>query len=300
MTKLLVIVGATASSKSKLALCLAKEFNAEIISADAYQIYKELNAGVNKPTKNDLLEIKHHFVSERSIYDPWDIKLFQQLATIRIAEIIKRNKNIIICGGTNLYIDALIKNYNLEKTNLLIDLTFFENFQYEDIYKYCLLNDEKETLKISFNNKKRIKRLANILYSTGKKKSDLDQQQDNYIFDCFIINVYKDRDLLYKKINTRFEKMLENDWEKEVVDLYNEDHYIMNLQGFKAIGYELVLQAILNQSEINKDLIKQKVRNYAKRQMTWNNNKYHSKIDFNFDTDNVEILKTKIRKFYGK
>lgn len=286
MIKLIVIVGPTASSKSSLALKLAKQYNGEIISCDAFQIYKELNSGVNKPTNIQLEEVKHHFINSHSIYDKFDIEVFQNEANKIIDLLVKQNKNIILCGGSNLYIDALIKGYDFSRYGSRKDNNHFDNWTYDEIYNYVLEKDPQEALKIHKNNKKRIIRAAQIIYETKSPKSNIKNKK--CIYNCYIINMLKKRDELYDKINRRVDEMLNSNWYSEVLNLYNNDKNITNLQAFKAIGYSHILDAIITNSEIDINKIKQLTRNYAKRQITWNKSKYD--ISFNYEDNYDELV----------
>lgn len=296
MNKIIVITGPTASGKTNLAIKIAKDFNAEIINADSFQVYKEINAGVNKPSQKQMQEIKHHLINSFSIYDTFDIKVFQDEATKIIKSI--QNKNIIICGGSNLYIDSLIKGYNLNKSLSREDIDYFNDWNYDDIYNYVYERDPVEALKINYNNKKRIIRAAQIIHSTNNKKSELDNQKNQYIYDCFIIVTKMERDQLYKKINHRTEKMLMNNWNDEVQELIKKDNNVINLQAFKAIGYKQIADSIINNQAIDLEKIKQITRNLAKKQMTWCKTKYlNNKYEYDITKDDYEILKDKLNKW---
>ncbi len=295
MKQVIVITGPTASSKSSLAIRLAKDIDAEIINADSFQVYKEINAGVNKPTPQQLSEVKHHLISSHSIYDDFDIKIFQDECNAIIQDILKRNKRVIICGGSNLYIDAVIKGYNLDKSPSRGQTTYFDNWNYDDIYNYVLERDQEEALKINYNNKKRIIRAAQIIHMTNQKKSEQDNQKDNYVFDCFIIETSKDREKLYELINQRVEVMIDNNWVREVEGLLEQDANITKLQALKAIGYPQVIEHIKTNQPVDIETIKQVTRNLAKKQMTWCRSKYDDKHVFKVDEDDYNELFNKVK-----
>ncbi len=127
MKQIIIITGPTASSKSDLAIQLAKDIDAEIINADSFQVYREINAGINKPTPQQLQTVPHHLFSCHSIYDDFDIKIYQDECNQIINEIFSRHKRVIICGGSNLYIDAVIKGYCLDKTPAREQTTYFDD-----------------------------------------------------------------------------------------------------------------------------------------------------------------------------
>lgn len=297
MKKIIVITGPTASSKSSLAIQIAKDFNAEIINADSFQVYKELNAGINKPSTKQLSTIKHHLINSHSIYDEFDIKIYQDLCNKIIDQLFKQNKNIIICGGSNLYIDAVIKGYNLNKIDARVNIHYFDDWDYEDIYQYVLEHDYDEAIKINKNNKKRIIRAAQIIHESKQKKSSLDNQFKSYVYDCFIIQTSLDRESLYKKIDERVDQMLDNDWVNEVKLLIDKDENINLLQAFNAIGYKQIYNAIIYNVTIDSDLIKKNTRNLAKKQITWCKNKYDNKYIFDCSKDNYDDLKNKINEW---
>lgn len=273
--KLLIIVGATGSSKSELSKNLAKHFQTDIFVADAFQVYKEINAGINKPSQKDLNEIKYHFVNHISIYDEWNVKKFQSEFNLKALN--NPNKVLVVEGGSNLYIDSIIKNYNFKP----IDKTFnnLENQSNEILWNELNKLDELEANKIPKENKRRIIQALKIIYSNNEKKSILDTKNNLPLFDYFLIWKKIDRNVLYKILDERTQKMyLENKWVNEIIELIDKNKNVTNLNSFKAIGYPEISQAILDKTTPNLELIKRKVRNYAKRQETWIKNKF--KIDF--------------------
>ena len=150
MKKLIIIVGSTASGKSSLALKIAKDFNLSIINADAFQVYKELNAGINKPTIQELKEVKHFFINSKSIYDEWHLKKFKDEAY----ELIDNSKEnvFVVCGGSNLYIDSIIKNYHLVDVDETLEYINFTNEQlYEKLKKKTKFNTVTKTESSVFN-----------------------------------------------------------------------------------------------------------------------------------------------------
>lgn len=291
--KLIVVVGPTASGKSDLTFKIAKDLNFEIIVCDAYQIYKEISKGINKPNENELKTIKHYFVNSISIYDDWNIKIFQS----QINEILKDNsKNFILEGGSNLYIHCLIHNYNLNKLDFNLN---YDDFSNEELFEKLKKLDEKESKKISINNRKRLIQSLRIIESNNEKKSVLDSQNNEPLYDFFLIRMCHDRKNLYEAINKRAEKMFNDGWKQEIEDLIKKDKNINQLNGFKAIGYQEIYQAILDNKEVDLNIIKQRTRNYAKRQETWINNKF--KIDYNFYYyDQYNDLLSRIKTFLNE
>lgn len=300
MKKIIVIIGATATKKSYLAMEIAKFFNIEIISADAYQIYKELNIGINKPSIENLNKIKHYFVNEKSIDDEWNIKVFQKEAKILIPEIINRGNIPVICGGSNLYIDALIKGYDLKNDISRDKIDIFDNKTNQELFDYIFKNDKKLLEKIDINNRIRLLRACQLIYSNDSLPISNKNKDDEYIYDVLIIHTVRDRNKLYEVINDRTDLMINNNWKKEIEDLYKKHHNINGLTSFRAIGYDTILDSIINKKDIDIDKIKQKTRNLAKRQLTWINNKTRVDIEFNIDEDNTNLVIDKINEFINR
>ncbi|BAC44292.1 tRNA (adenosine(37)-N6)-dimethylallyltransferase MiaA [Malacoplasma penetrans] len=291
--KLIIVVGPTASGKSDLTFKLAQDLKSEIIVCDAYQVYKEISKGINKPEIENLNAIKHHFVNHVSINEVWHIKRFKE----EIEELINSNmdKNFILEGGSNLYIDCLINNYQLNELDLTLD---YSNLSNDELYEKLQKLDFEESLKISKNNKKRLIQALRIIESNNNtKKSVLDKNNKEPLYDFFLIRMIIDRDILYKKINDRADKMFKNNWREEVEQLIKANgNSMMNTNALKALGYDEIYNSIIENRETNLDLIKQKTRNYAKRQETWIRNKF--KIDFNFSNyDQYNELLDKCKAF---
>lgn len=289
--KLIVIVGPTGSRKTEISYRIAKEFDLEIINSDAFQVYKELNLGINKPSKKILSEVKHYLINNISIFDEWNIKLFKDKAE----EIIDKSKKpMIICGGSNLYIDALLKNYNLENIGRE---NIFEHLSNEELYSKLFELDEKEALKIGKNNKRTLTRALEIINSKNILKSDISKHNNKIKYDYFIVFSNPNRAELYEKINKRTEKMFDENIIKEIKDLDFEK--FKNTNASKAIGYKTLIENNLELSDEIIEKIKQESRNYAKRQTTWIRNKFNVNYETeNFEKDFDEIIK-EIRIFLG-
>ncbi|MGL4617243.1 MAG: tRNA (adenosine(37)-N6)-dimethylallyltransferase MiaA [Mycoplasmoidaceae bacterium] len=287
--KLIVIVGPTGSRKTEISYRIAKEFNFEIINSDAFQVYKELNLGINKPNDKILSEIKHHLINNVSVFDEWNIKLFKDQAE----EIIdKSNKPIIICGGSNLYVHALLNNYNLLNAGRE---NIFDHLTVDELYSKLFDLDQKEAIKIGKNNKKSLTRALEIINSKKILKSDIQKSNNKIKYEYFILFSNPNREQLYEKINKRTEKMFDKNIIKEINNL--DINKFKNTNASKAIGYKTLIENNLELNEEVLNKIKQESRNYAKRQVTWIRNKFN--VDYetnNYEEDYNKILES-IRKF---
>ena len=294
MKKLIIIVGSTASGKSSLALKIAKDFNLSIINADAFQVYKELNAGINKPSIQELKEVKHFFINSKSIYDEWHLKKFKDEAY----ELIDNSKEnvFIVCGGSNLYIDSIIKNYHLVDVDETLQ---YINFTNEQLYESLKKLDSEEANKISVNNRKRLEQALRIIESNNnQKKSEMDKNNFDQKYKYILISTKIPRESLYQKINSRVLEMINLGWKQEVKNLLEKDQNIMELNSLKAIGYKEVYDSIINDKDIDIESIQKKTRNYAKRQITWIKNKFQVNIEF--DNSNYQEIKKYVKDFINE
>ena len=268
---IVVICGPTASGKSKLAIRLAKDFNGEIINGDAFQVYKELEIGTAKPTKEELMMATHHLFDYVEPTKNHSVMDYQVEARKTINEILSRKKLVVIVGGTGLYQKASLYDYTFteEKENVdLSDLAYLSN---EELYSYLVSLDEKASLKIHPNNRKRVLRAIAIIRQTGCKKSEIEDAQEHKIIyeDVHFVGLNINREELYKKINDRVDSMFEEGLVEEVTSLYEK--YDFNNNAFKGIGYKEFIPYFegKNSLEETKELIKKNTRNYAKRQFTF-------------------------------
>lgn len=279
MKKIIFIIGPTGSGKSDLAVNLAKDLDCEIINADAFQVYKEISIGNNKINEKDKKDIKHHLMDLISINDAWSIKEFQ---TLFFELVLQTSKNFIVVGGSNLYIDCIIKNYNLNSAVNDLSLNLSDSEKWSLLHKL----DENTAIKVGENNKRRINQnLKNVLWN---KKKIIEIPNNKKMINPFIIKIEIDRNLLYTKINNRVDVMIENGWINEVNSIIQTCK--QNSQIFQAIGYKEIRDHILYKEPLNIDKIKQRTRQYAKRQETWCKNKFNINCFFNDNHNYKEVL----------
>lgn len=283
--KIICIVGPTASGKTGLSIELAKKIDAEIISADSMQIYKDLDIGTAKVTEEEMQGIKHHLINICEITDKFSVADFKSMCYDKINEILSRNKNVIICGGTGLYISAIVDdmNFNEEKTDIEYR-DYLENLAKEKSNEYVhdLLKkiDPKSAMIIHPNNLKRVIRALEIAKNSDKLKSaHMDEEKERiksrpskYEFLIYYIN--HDREYLYDRINKRVDIMVDNGVVDEAFKIYN-----MNLDRdntcMQAIGYKEFFPYFNGEDTLENCILKlkQETRRYAKRQITWFKNK---------------------------
>jgi len=269
--KIIIIYGPTAVGKTSLSLILAGELNAEIISADSMQVYKYLNIGTAKPSSEEMKKVKHHLIN---ICEPYETFSAGDFVKKSIKIIKNTDKNIIICGGTAMYIYSLINGiHDFPKIPCTVKEKL-STMKVEELFSILREKDPEYADSVEYNDKKRISRALEIILVSGKKYSEWINEKPQHILeeDYFFIKLTINRQKLYNHINHRVDIMLKQGWLKEIKNLLNnfpEDSY-----GFKqAIGYEDLIDYIKSGEGLEKIIenIKRKTRNYAKRQITWFN-----------------------------
>ena len=276
-TPLLVIAGPTASGKTSLSLKCAKEYNGEIISADSMQIYKTMDIGTAKLTEEEMEGIKHHLIDFLDVSENFSSAQFKESADGIIEDIHIREKLPIICGGTGLYINSVINDYKYIEMNEDPEYREYLNNvynQYGKDYLYDILKsvDIKSCEKIHKNNVKRVMRALEVYHNTGIKFSETENNfgnNDKYDLVYFAIG-FKDRELLYSRINQRVDIMIKEGLLEEAFSLYVKREELSKTAA-QAIGYKelfLYFDNILSKEEAIEKL-KQETRKYAKRQLTW-------------------------------
>lgn len=266
---ILVITGPTCLGKSETAVAIATKFNAEIINGDAFQIYQELNIGVAKPSDEDLIKVPHHLYSFVSPSKTYSIMEYQRDLRAKIAEIMAKNKNIIIVGGSGLYIKSALYDYEF-KEQTPIDMSKYEKMDNLELHKCLEEIDPVDAKKIHFNNRKRMLRAIEIYLANNKSKTELNSEQNHKpIYDAKFFVKDMPRELLYENINKRVDKMMNNGLIDEVKSL--SDKYGFDAQAMQAIGYKEFKDYFDNKMSLEDtvELIKKNTRNYAKRQMTF-------------------------------
>lgn len=275
--KVVVIVGPTASGKTALSIELAKKLNGEIISSDSMQIYKDMDIGTAKVTKEEAQGIKHYLVDFVSPDQRYTVSDFKNDAEIAIKEILSKGKVPIVVGGTGLYVNSLI--YGIEYQDMKIDEEYRnllmekanDPIELEKMWNEANAIDPEAMTKISKNDKKRIIRVLEIYKATGKTKTEQEilSRQKGTEYDFKVFGISMDREKLYERINLRVDLMIEAGLEDEVKNLLNKySHFPTAMQG---LGYKEVKEyfdGFITRDEMI-EKIKQESRRYAKRQLTW-------------------------------
>lgn len=227
--KVIVICGPTASGKTALSIELAKKINGEIVSCDSMQIYKEMDIGTAKPTKEEMQGVKHYMIDIVSPDERFSVAEYKKQALEAIREIIKRNKVPIIVGGTGLYVDSLI--YEIDYPEIDFDEKYREELEkrvqekgLNTLYEEAKKIDEEAIRKISPNDKKRILRILEIYHATGKNKTEQEilsrKKEKEFQYKVFALNM--ERAKLYERINKRVDIMIENGLIEEVKNIHNK------------------------------------------------------------------------------
>ena len=268
---MIVLVGPTGIGKTKLSIMLAKHYNTEIISGDSVQVYKKLDIGSAKVTKEETQGIKHHLIDIFEPTEDFSVALYQKLVRNKIDEFNSKNQIPLIVGGTGLYIKSVLYDYNFDETKRDHSLEEeYKDLNNEELHSILKEKDEESSIKIHPNNRKRV--LQAISRSSSNKVSD-NTNKDNKVYDFTLIGLTLEREQLYEIINKRVDIMINNGLIEEVKSLYDADIQSNSVQ---AIGYkELYTYFDKNctlEEAVNK--IKQKSRNLAKKQFTFFNNQF--------------------------
>lgn len=269
---LIVIVGPTAIGKTSLSIKLAKELKTEIISCDSRQFYKELSIGTAIPSKEELREIEHHFIQNQSIEKRCNIADFEKNAIKKIESLFQRYNNVILVGGSGLYIDAICKGIDF-LPDISKEIREKINTQYRKNGLEWLQNKVKKLDPeyfeyVDIKNPQRLMRCLEVYTASTKKISSLHKKKyKKRNFNIIKIGLKIDRESLYKKINIRVDKMIKDGLIDEANNLINYRHY----NALNTVGYKELFDFFDGNSNLESAIekIKQNTRRLAKRQITW-------------------------------
>lgn len=274
-TRCVVIVGPTAVGKTKLGIEVAKAFGGEVINGDAMQVYRDLNIGTAKVTREEAEGIPHHLIDILEPTEDYTVAAFQRDSRQLIRSLNRAGKLPVLVGGTGLYVKAALYDYQFNEASE--DTALREALQKradeegpEVLYKELLAVDPGATERIHPNNVQRVIRALEIFQKTGKAMSEhLPTEPPKLVMDPVVIGLTMDRDLLYKRINQRVDLMVKQGLVEEAQSLY--DRGIRKTQAVMAIGYKELFGAFDGEYSIEEaiELIKKNSRRFAKRQLTW-------------------------------
>ena len=289
--KLITISGQTASGKTNLSIRLAQDLNCSIISCDSRQFYKEMSIGTAVPSKLELSKANHYFIHHKSVKDNYTVGDFQNDALKLIENLFKKDDYIILTGGSGMYMDAIVNGID-KFPKIKLGVRELLNEKHNSGGILFLINKLKELDPeyydiVDVNNHRRLIRALEVCISTGKPYSSfLNKKNKKYDFESVNFGIKVDRELLYKKINYRVDKMISDGLIKEAKTLLNfKDLNPLNTVGYKEL-FEHFKGNLTKSQAIEK--IKQNTRRYAKRQMTWLKNKNLVWIENNVEIDEIK------------
>lgn len=267
--KVVAIVGATASGKTSFSIALAKQIDGEIVSADSRLVYKGFDIGTAKPTKEEMDGVPHHLIDVVEPEFEYSAGLYKKQASEIISQILSRGHVPIICGGTGLYIDILLKNYDLPEIEANRELRGeLSKLETSDLESLLSNLDEGAFSVIDKNDRKKMIRAIEIIKATQKPLSKT-RGVGNSEYCVEWIGKNYDRKTLYERIDKRVDIMIVKGLVEETKSLLEKHGRIPNL--VNTIGYREMLLYLDNHCSLNEatELLKKNTRNYAKRQLTW-------------------------------
>lgn len=276
MRKIIVVAGPTAVGKTEYAIEIAKKFNGEIVSCDSMQLYKFMDIGSAKPTKEERAQVKHYLVDEIHPKDEFSVVDYKFLAKKAIEEIFAKGKTPIIAGGTGLYLNSLLYDMDFGETKA-------DNTYRDGLYKFCeengnealhqMLVDKNPEIaqRIHFNNVKRVVRALEALEINNEELQSFDNvKSKTKDYDVQLICINRNREELYERINKRVDILIEMGLLDEVKSLMDMGFTDMDIS-MKGIGYKEIIGYYNGDASLEEaiDLVKRNSRRYAKRQLTW-------------------------------
>ncbi len=293
---LIVVCGPTASGKTKLAITIAKYFDAEIFSADARQFYKEMTIGTAKPSAAELNEVPHHFINNLSIHDEYTAGKFEQEVIKQLENYFQKKSVAVLCGGSGLFIRAVCEGLE-DKTEISeIVRQNVRELSLEEMQVKLLQLDPEFYASVDIQNPRRLTRALEVILSSGQKMSTHHTgAKKERPFTTHIIGTELPREKLYNQINLRVDKMIAQGLEEEATTLYP----FQALQPLQTVGYREWFDFLEEKQSREKtiELIKQNTRHYAKRQITWFNKTEHLRW---FDPNQTETILVHLNEEIGK
>lgn len=274
---LFILIGPTAVGKTDISIQLAKKLDGRIISADSMQVYKYMNIGTAKPTKEEMEGVKHYLIDELYPDEDYSVAVFRNMAGKYIDETLDDNKLPMVVGGTGLYINSL--THSLDFTEAICDNELRTHLQelsktYGNSYIHQMLRDvDPESFhRLHENDVKRIIRALEVYKITGKTISyyQYESKSKPIEYEICMVGLIMDRQKLYSRINARVDKMFESGLIKEVKNILDMG-YGKDLTSMQGLGYKEIVTYLENQCSLEDTInkLKQDTRHFAKRQLTW-------------------------------
>jgi tRNA dimethylallyltransferase len=270
---LVVIAGPTAVGKTALSIKLAKEFGTEIISADSRQVYRELSIGTAKPTRQELQEVKHHFINSHSITQGYDAAQYGKDALETLETLFKEKQIVILCGGSGLYIKAVCEGFD-DIPEISPEIRISLNGQYEKhgllwLQEQMKLLDPNHFINMDQQNPQRLLRALEVRIGTGESISFFQKKEKKTSRDFNVLKIGLElpREQLYDRINIRMDQMISEGLFEEAKNLYP----FRQMNALQTVGYREIFDHIEGQYDYQEAvrLLKRNTRWYAKRQLTW-------------------------------
>lgn len=307
---LIILTGPTAVGKTKLSIALAKAVNGEIISADSMQVYKYMNIGSAKVTKEEMGGVRHYLIDEFSPDEEFNVVKFKEYASRYMEKIYAKGKIPILVGGTGFYIQAVLNDIDFSSTTedpeFRKELELLAEEKGTEVLHAMLRNADPESASaIHANNLKRVIRALEYYKKTGQRISEHNEQQRKkaspYNFLYFVLN--DDRKVLYERIDQRVDQMMEQGLLEEVRALADKG-YTKDMVSMQGLGYKEILRYLEGEMTLEEAVytIKRDTRHFAKRQLTW----FRRERDVtwieiqDYHSDSKEILKAMLEKCKAK
>lgn len=289
---LVCVVGATAIGKTTLAIEIAKSFSTEIISADSRQFYKEMRIGTAVPSSEELAEVPHHFIQNKSILDEYSVGDFEKEVLLKLSDLFEKHKIVVMVGGSGLYVDAVVRGLD-QFPEVAQDVRASLNLELQSkgievLQKELEAVDPAYFQKVDIHNPHRLIRALEIYRSSGKPFSSfLNKDENSRSFQTIFIGLTAARETIYQSINERVDKMIA----KGLIDEAKELHPHKELNALQTVGYRELFQYFDGEFSREQAIseIKKNTRRFAKRQGTW----FRKKEDihwFEYDTKPSEII----------
>lgn len=269
---LISIVGTTGIGKTRLAIDIARHLGTEIISCDSRQFFKEMKIGTAAPTSKELKEVQHHFIGNLSAEEYYSIGQFEIDALKKLAELFQKNENVVMVGGSMMYEKAVIEGLNdLPEANTENQEKLEEIWQKDglDGLKLILKDLDKDYFEtVDQENPRRLLRAIDVIWQTGQKYSDLiSEPKAQRNFQTIRIGIEAPREIIYERINSRVDKMIEDGLVEEVKSLMKLKENV----ALQTVGYTEIFKYLLGEWDLDFAVseIKKNSRRFAKRQLTW-------------------------------